>query len=331
MLVAKIAPTVGAILLPRGDSAHAILIGTMSDAPTPPIISLSHVTKKYRRFAAVEDVSLEVARGEIVGFVGENGAGKTTTISMLLGFIAPTKGDIRLFGERVRAWNAQVSHRDIGYAAGDMELPRRMTGEQYLKFVMSHTKKQDTKRYDALVASFQPQLKKKIGTLSRGNKQKIALVAALVNAPKLVILDEPTSGLDPVMQEVFLDTIRREAVRGTTVFMSSHYLQEVAEVCSRVVLMKDGRIVEDLSAEDLAKHGGKNVTVIAKGDIKLPHGAKRQESHRGVSFGYTGNMTQLVEWLVSLKDVEDVRIEDRTLEDEFRHIYSTSKSEDSDE
>lgn len=303
----------------------------MSEEKKTPVISLQNVTKKYRRFAAVDDVSVVVNAGEIVGFVGENGAGKTTTISMLLGFISPSKGEVRLFGERVRTWNAQVSHEEVGYAAGDMELPERMTGEQYLKFVMSRSKKQDKKRYDALVASFHPQLKKKIGSLSRGNKQKIALVAALVNAPKLVILDEPTSGLDPVMQEVFLETIRRETVRGTTVFMSSHYLQEVAEVCSRVLLMKDGRVVEDLSAEDLAKHGGKNIKVVAKGDVVLPKGAVRQDSHSGVSFSYTGDMKTLQEWLTSLKGVEDIRIEDRTLEDQFRHIYSTPKREDDDE
>ena len=303
----------------------------MSEDKKPLVISLQHVTKKYRRFAAVDDVSVVVNAGEIVGFVGENGAGKTTTISMLLGFISPSKGDVRIFDERVRSWNTQSSHANIGYAAGDMELPSRMTGEQYLKFVMSRAKKHDSKRYDALVASFRPQLKKKISSLSRGNKQKIALVAALVNSPKLVILDEPTSGLDPVMQEVFLETIRREAVRGTTVFMSSHYLQEVAEVCSRVLLMKDGRIVEDLSAEDLAKHGGKNVKVIAKGDFALPAGATRQESHSGVRFSYTGDMKTLQEWIASLQHIEDIQIEDRTLEDQFRHIYSTPVREDDDE
>lgn len=303
----------------------------MSEEKKTPVISLSSVTKKYRRFAAVDDVSFEVKPGEVVGFVGENGAGKTTTISMLLGFIAPSKGEVKLFGKRVRTWNAQVGHADIGYAAGDMELPTRMTGRQYLEFVMSRGKKRDQKRYDALVASFHPQLEKKIGSLSRGNKQKIALVAALVNSPKLVVLDEPTSGLDPVMQQVFLETIERERVRGTTVFMSSHYLQEVAEVCSRVLLMKDGRIVEDLSAEDLARHSGKNVSVVAEGDIKLPHGAKRLESRRGIKFSYTGGMKTLQAWLSELDGIEDIQIEDRTLEDQFRHIYSTPKQGEDDE
>lgn len=297
----------------------------------PTIIKISHVTKKYRRFAAVSDASFSVTEGEIVGFVGENGAGKTTTISMLMGFTSPSTGEVALLGKRIRPWNAHESHRDIGFASSDMELPARMTGEQYLSFVMTRAKRRDKKRYDMLVAVFRPQLSKKIGSLSRGNKQKIALIAALVNSPKLLVLDEPTSGLDPIMQEAFLETIRRETVRGTTVFMSSHYLQEVAEVCTRVLLMKDGTLVEDLSSADLAKYGGKNVTVIAEGEISLPQGAVATASTRGISFSYTGDMTQLTEWVAGLEGVEDITIENRTLEDEFRHIYNEPKGESDDE
>ena len=223
----------------------------MTEKPQP-VLALTQATKRFRKFAAVNSVSFEVQAGEIVGFVGENGAGKTTTINMLLGFTSPTSGTVQIFGQSISPATAHVSHRKIGYAAGDMELPAQMTGAQYLRFVMAQsggTKKHAT-RYEQLIKVFRPQLDKHIGKLSRGNKQKIALVAAFVTEPELVLLDEPTSGLDPVMQDVFLDTVRAESARGTTIFMSSHYLKEVAEVCTRVILMKDGKVVERWGAGD---------------------------------------------------------------------------------
>lgn len=295
------------------------------------VITLKNVTKRFRKFAAVADVSLEVSEGETVGFVGENGAGKTTTISMLLGFTSPSQGIVEVFGRQITPASAHTSHGEIGYAAGDMELPMHMTGEQYIRFVMAQSSATHTARYKELVDIFHPQLEKRIGTLSRGNKQKIALVAAFLTEPKLIVLDEPTSGLDPVMQEAFLDMVRRETARGATVFMSSHYLQEVAEVCSRVLLMKDGRIVEDLTAEQLAEKGGKVVTIETAEKVELPEFATalehtKQDDTYIVSFAYTGKIGTLLEWL-SLAKVSDVSIAERTLEDEFKHIYNQEAEE----
>ena len=296
---------------------------------TTVIIEFDHVTKKFGSFAAASDIALTVQAGEVVGFVGENGAGKTTTINMLLGFTSPSQGAVRLFGKPVRTSNAHVSHRSIGYASGDMALPDHMTGEQFIRFTMAQTAGDHDKRYEELVDAFKPQLDKKISTLSRGNKQKIALVAAFVTSPKLIVLDEPTSGLDPVMQDVFLDTIRDVAKRGATVFMSSHYLQEVAEVGTRVLLMKQGKIMEDLSAEQLAQRGGKIVTITTKHAVTLtknnvvePTSGRHGGYHR-TEFGFTGEPSQLVKWLGGLTGVIDVSITDRTLEHEFRSVYES--------
>lgn len=293
-------------------------------------ISVDAVTKRFGSFAAVDDVSLEVTQGEVVGFVGENGAGKTTTIHMLLGLTSPTSGEIRLFDRKVTPSNAHASHKRIGFAAGDMELPGTLTGRQYLAFVLAQSSGDHGSRYDELVAAFRPQLDKRIGSLSRGNKQKIALVAAFVTEPELVVLDEPTSGLDPVMQDVFLDTVRVEAARGTTIFMSSHYLQEVAEVCSRVILMKHGRIVEDLSQQQLAQRSGKIVTLTSKNTLKAPPHAVRptattKDQQHVLTFGYTGDVAQLAKWIGIQRGLLDIEISENTLEDEFKHVYNASQ------
>lgn len=298
----------------------------MSDQQ-PPLIEMTKATKRFGRFAAVSNVTFAVQSGEIVGFVGVNGAGKTTTISMIMGFIHPTEGSVALFGEPLTPATAHRAHLRMGYAAGDMELPETLTGQQYLNFVMNQHGKMQPERLEELSAIFKPQLSKKIGSLSRGNKQKIALIAAFVNNPELVVLDEPTSGLDPIMQTAFLDLVRAEQIKGTTIFMSSHYLQEVAEVCSRVLLMKNGELVEDLSEGRLREAAGKVVTVVSAHEIAVPeHHVKHVTTERRgheieTTFVYSGAMNELQQWIGKLDDVHDLGISERTLEAEFRNLY----------
>lgn len=296
---------------------------------TTTVIKLTNVTKKFGSFTAVDSVSFTVNAGEVVGFVGENGAGKTTTINMLLGFTSATVGQVELFGRVIKPALAHKTHHKIGYASGDMALPEHMTGEQYIQFVMAQTSGDHSERLNELVKVFKPQLSKKIATLSRGNRQKIALVAAFVTNPGLVILDEPTSGLDPVMQDAFLDTVRDVAKRGATVFMSSHYLQEVADVGTRVLLMKEGKIKEDLSADQLAQRGGKIVTITTRHAVTLPKDhvvepvSRRRGGYHETSFGFTGETWLLAKWLGGVTGVIDISITDRTLEQEFRSVYES--------
>lgn len=291
------------------------------------VLRLDTVSKHFGALRALDEVSFAVSKGEVVGFVGANGAGKTTTISAILGFISPTSGTVSVFGEAVHPASAHKLHRAIGYAAGDMELPARLTGAQYLAFVAHQTKGSHSKRLADLTKRFQPQLDKKIGTLSRGNKQKIALIAAFLTSPKLVILDEPTSGLDPVMQEAFLQLIRDEAARGTTVFMSSHYLSEVADVCSRVILMRSGRIIRDMSSQEMLTGSGKHVRVVTgykatkppadASDVELSHA----DGQTTLSFVYHGDPVQLQVWVAALKQLEDIEITEYNLEGVFKSLY----------
>lgn len=300
----------------------------------PTLLKLSHVTKQFGTLKAIDDVSFKITRGEIVGFVGANGAGKTTTISAIIGFIRPTTGEVEVHERSVTPQTMHLSHGKLGYAAGDMELPARLTGEQYLTFVAAQFKS-DKKRLDELCEKFSPQLKKKIGTLSRGNKQKIALIAAFLPRPELVVLDEPTSGLDPIMQEAFLDLVREEQARGTTIFMSSHYLNEVADVCSRIILMREGKIIEDVDAAHLLAQSGKQVRIVTSyASTRAPKGAievveeKDGSGHTVLSFTWKQAPSELQSWLAGVKQLQDIEVTEYNLEGVFKEMYLPEERKD---
>lgn len=296
------------------------------------MIACRHVVKQFGNVAAVDDVTFTVKKGEVVGFVGANGAGKSTTIHMLLGFITPTAGTVQLFGSDVHTHSAHKQHRRLGYAAGDMQLPSGMTARQYFSFLMQQYGDVDDGRFSSLVDRFSPVLDKRIATLSRGNKQKIALIAAFLPSPDVVILDEPTSGLDPIMQEAFLDLIRDEKQRGVTVFMSSHYLNEVADVCSRILLMRRGRIVSDTPADELLRASGKRVHITSGyARITAPRGAeavqktKTKDGAVQLAFDWRLEPAKLQQWLAGVKQLQDIEVTEFNLEAAFRGMYDDTE------
>lgn len=296
------------------------------------IIQTKNLTKKYSGVAAVSNVSFSVEKGEIIGFVGLNGAGKSTTINMLLGFQHASEGEVHLFGEKVTLLNAYKGHRRIGFATGDMSLFEGMTGRQYLRFVAKLYKVSlTTDTFTALVDRFSPQLDKKLTTLSRGNKQKIALISAFMTDPDLVILDEPSSGLDPLMQQHFLDLVREQAAKGATIFMSSHYLNEVIDVCTRVLLIKDGKLVKDMPASQLEKVGGKLVRVITKKEVSPPKSVEQVErTVRGdefeLQFVFKDKALRLQEWISSLPYLQDFTVNDHSAEAAFKDLYDEKEA-----
>lgn len=298
------------------------------------IIETVNLSKVYGGIPAVDDVTFSVKKGEVVGFVGLNGAGKSTTINMLLGFIRPTKGNVLLFGEKVTLPNASLSHQRMGFATGDMSLFESMTGRHYHEFIArAYGVTLATDTYRQLVERFEPQLDKKIRTLSRGNRQKIALIAAFMSKPDLVVLDEPSSGLDPLMQQHFLDLVRDEAARGTTIFMSSHYLNEVVDVCSRILLIKNGELVKDIPASQLEASSGKMIRVVTKSKVMPPEGAEliereKTSSSHVLQFIYKGSATNIQEWLQSVKHLSDVTIGDHRAEAAFDDLYDVEEIDD---
>jgi ABC-2 type transport system ATP-binding protein len=200
------------------------------------------LTKHFGSVRAVEDLSFSVEPGEVVGFLGPNGAGKTTTIRLLLDLIRPTRGRVEVLGTTPRRGGAEVRRR-IGYVAGDLAMYNRLTGRQLLEFLAALRGSSSADASVALAARLGVALDRPIGTMSRGNRQKIGVVQAFAHEPDLLVLDEPTSGLDPVSQRLFRTLVREATARGAAVLLSSHVLSEVQRVADRVAIVREGRLV----------------------------------------------------------------------------------------
>jgi ABC-2 type transport system ATP-binding protein len=208
------------------------------------------LTKRYGETLALDSLDLSVEVGEVYGYLGPNGAGKTTTIRLLLGLHRPTNGRAELFG--IDAWADAVSaHRRVAYVAGEPFLWPALTGAETLEFLARVRGGVDAAYRDELIERFQLDPDKKVRALSKGNRQKVQLIAALAGRPDLLILDEPTSGLDPLMEVVFRESVREAAERGQTVFLSSHILSEVEALCERVGILRAGRLVEQGTLQEL--------------------------------------------------------------------------------
>ena len=217
----------------------------MSDA-----IAVDGLTKSYGRTRGVVDLTFAVAPGEVFGYLGPNGAGKTTTIRTLLDFIRPTAGSATVLGLDSRRDSVEI-HRRTGYLPGEVRLYERLTGGEYLRYLGELRGGVDVAFVLALAERLDCDLSIKIGSLSHGNKQKVALIQAFMHRPELMVLDEPTQGLDPLVQQQFnamVEEVRRE---GRTVFLSSHVMPEVERLCDRVAIIREGRLVAVEDVGDL--------------------------------------------------------------------------------
>ena len=209
-----------------------------------PAIRLRRLTKYYGPVRALTELDLTVERGEIFGFLGPNGAGKTTTIRILLDLIRPTAGRAEVLGLDAQRDSVRVRRR-TGYLPGDPRMYERMSGLDYFALVARlRDERVDNTYRDRLVERLQLDPTRHIGALSRGNRQKVGIVQALMMRPELLVLDEPTSGLDPLIQEEVEELLREAADDGRTVFFSSHDLAEVEQVCSRVAMLRAGRVID---------------------------------------------------------------------------------------
>ncbi|MGO9489250.1 MAG: ATP-binding cassette domain-containing protein [Solirubrobacteraceae bacterium] len=235
-----------------------------TDRHSTPAVRASGLGKRYRDTVALEDLNLSIVPGEVYGYLGPNGSGKTTTIRLLLGLHRPTSGRAELFG--IDGWSDPVrAHRQVAYVAGEPFLWPALTGEETFEFLARVRGGTDTTYRAQLVERFHVDTRKKVRALSKGNRQKIQLVAALSSRAELLILDEPTSGLDPLMEVAFRESIHEAKGRGQTVFLSSHILSEVEALCDRVGILRDGRLVDEGTLAQLRHLSAQTIEVTFSG------------------------------------------------------------------
>jgi ABC-2 type transport system ATP-binding protein len=235
------------------------------------------LTKFYRRNRGIEDLTISVERGEIFGFLGPNGAGKSTTIRALMGLQHPTRGRAAILG--LDTWRQSVEvHRRVGYLPGELNLFDRLTGHQHVAWFARARGVDVAKALPWLMERLEVVLDRPVKELSKGNRQKLGIVLATMHRPDVLVLDEPSSGLDPLMQDTFHQLLREMSAEGTTVFLSSHELDEVQRVADRVAIIKEGHLVVSDSVEHLRSNAPQTVEV----DFRLPVDPHHLESIEGV-------------------------------------------------
>lgn len=291
-------------------------------------IRIKKLTKVYPKSttAALDQLTLTVRSGEVYGFLGANGAGKTTTIRLLLNFIQPTAGSATIMDDDI-VRDSVAARRHIGYLSGEIALWPNVTGNELFAY-LGKLQQKDNRAYLAeLIQRFQAEPEKHIGELSKGNRQKIGIIQALMHQPDVLILDEPTSGLDPLMQEVFYQTIREASSRGTAVFVSSHNLAEAQRMCTRVGIIKHGRLIREQTIQDDLMLGAPTFRIVCK-DVPT---AERLRSHatslKIVSVEGSSVVAQPLHSIaaalkeLSAYDIVTFTTEQLNLEDEFLEYY----------
>jgi ABC-2 type transport system ATP-binding protein len=213
-------------------------------------VEINNVTKRFGKFTALKGVNLQINEGEVFAYIGPNGAGKSTTIRVLLGILQATSGTAKVFGKD--AWKDAVEiHKKIAYVPGDVNLWPNLTGGEVIDLFVNLRGTHNKKLRERLVKDFNLDTTKKCRTYSKGNRQKVALIAAFASEVDFYILDEPTSGLDPLMEHVFQECVLEQKNRGKGVLLSSHIMSEVERLCDRVGIIREGEVVQVGTLDDL--------------------------------------------------------------------------------
>ncbi|MBC7075286.1 MAG: ABC transporter ATP-binding protein [Syntrophomonadaceae bacterium] len=288
------------------------------------VIEINNLTKYYGKARGIIDVSFSVNEGEIFGFIGPNGAGKSTTIRILLALIYPTSGSASIFGKDCIAEGPEI-RREIGYLPSEVFYYDNMRVIDLLQYSASFYKNIDKNRIYKLAEIMDLDLNRKIEDLSYGNKKKVGIVQGLLHQPRLIILDEPTSGLDPLMQQKFFDLIHEENKNGATVLFSSHILSEVQKLCSRVTIIKEGRIIsiEDINA--LKRNNYKKFIIdmdeaVSEDYFNIEGVADLAVDKTTFTFLFKGDINQMIDKIHG-KRLNNLRIEEPALEEIFMHYY----------
>lgn len=289
------------------------------------------LSKRYHgaKNFALRDLELSIKPGEIYGFLGPNGAGKTTTIRLLMNFIIPTRGEAKIMGLDTVNQSVEVKG-NVGYLAGEPAFYPKMTATQLLEYLIQLKPPVRPSYTYSLARRLKLPLKQRIRDLSKGNRQKLALITAFMNEPEVLILDEPTSGLDPLMQEIFFDILRDAKDRGAAVFLSSHNLTEVQKVCDRAGFIRDGKLIAEQTIGNLSRTLSQTYDIafadtIPETALKAIAGLKyAANSTHHVTVRIRGDLKPLFR-LLAKHDVRSIDRKETELEDEFLKFYKGDK------
>jgi len=296
------------------------------------VIQARNLTKKYGAATALNSLNIDINEGEVLGYLGPNGAGKTTTIRLLLGLIQPTDGEATIFGLNATSHAAEI-HKDIAYVPGETSYRPSLTGAETLKLLANLHGSCDAEYQKELIKRFDFDPNKKVRSYSKGNRQKIALIAALSSRAKLLIFDEPTSGLDPVMAKVFRDEVLVAKENKQTIFLSSHMLEEVEELCDRVAVLKEGVLVELGTLDELRHLSAVTVEATFPGappEVSHIDGVSHVEIHDSfLRCNVNGSIDQLLATVAKAKPLSFLSRKP-SLEELFLSIYDGNKAGETD-
>ncbi|MCD2491379.1 ATP-binding cassette domain-containing protein [Lacrimispora sp. NSJ-141] len=292
-------------------------------------IEVEKITKDYGRGRGVFDVSFSVGEGEVFGFLGPNGAGKTTTIRQLMGFIRADKGSACIDGMDCFEKRADIQ-RHLGYLPGEIAFMEEMSGDEFLKFMAQMKEIKDLSRMNQLKECFELDGRGKIRRMSKGTKQKIGIICALMQSPEILLLDEPTSGLDPLMQNRFIDILLEEKKKGTTIFLSSHIFEEVERTCDRTAFIRSGELVSVSRMKDIQKSRKRIFEItFQKEEEKAEYLKKHKDAapkRENVEISISRGMDEFIKELAGY-EIADVRMRMQTLEEMFLHFYGGEDDE----
>jgi len=293
-------------------------------------LETTNLTKKFGKLTALDNVNLTVNKGEVFGYIGPNGAGKTTTIRVLLGILAATEGSAKVFG--LDAWRDAVEiHRKIAYVPGDVNLWPNLTGGEVIDLFVNLRGTHDKTLREKLIRDFNLDPTKKCRTYSKGNRQKVALVAAFASEVDLYILDEPTSGLDPLMEQVFQAYVLEVKGKGKSVFLSSHIMSEVERLCDRVGIIREGEVVQVGTLDELRHLTRYSMTVITdkplEGLDSLPGVHNIHQEQHGLCFHVDVEKIGVVIDHLNQFGIKKLDSSPPTLEELFMQHYNRAESE----
>ena len=291
-------------------------------------VEVKSLTKWYGRSRGIEDVTFSIERGEIFGYLGPNGSGKTTTIRCIMGLLRPSGGEIRVLGEQIVPGRG-TQHARIGYLPGEFRIWGRARARRSLGMLAAFgVDRGAAARRGELAERLDLDLNRPVGDLSKGNRQKVALICAFQHQPEVLILDEPTAGLDPLMRQVVLDLICEAAEAGAAVLLSSHDLSEVSAICGRAAILREGRLVEMAPITQIVQQGEHRLKVwfadatrlvdIPRGELP---GVRMVEREPGMlHVAYQGTSDAVLKW-VSRFAIERVSTPQTSLEEAFIQYY----------